>query len=49
MAEPFAFPQVFEVTDEASLPGQRAFIQSTRVQLMLLVIASRRRITVLDP
>ena len=39
MAEPFALPQAFEVTDEASLAGQRAFIQSTRMQLMLLVIA----------
>jgi hypothetical protein len=40
MAEPFEFPEVFKVTDEASLAGQRAFVQSTRVQLILLVIAS---------
>ena len=39
MTDPFAFPQAFDVTDEASLAGQRAFIQSTRMQLMLLVIA----------
>lgn len=40
MVDSFEFPQAFKVTDEASLAGQRSFIQSTRVQLVLLVIAS---------
>ena len=40
MTESFEFPEAFKVTDEASLAGQRSFIQSTRVQLILLVIAS---------
>jgi hypothetical protein len=40
VAEAFEFPEAFKVTDEASLAGQRSFIQSTRVQLILLVIAS---------
>lgn len=40
MAETFEFPETFKVTDAASLAGQRSFIQSTRVQLILLVIAS---------
>ena len=40
MADPFEFPEAFKVTDEASLAGQRSFIHSTRVQLILLVIAS---------
>lgn len=40
MAEPFDFPEAFTVTDEVALAGQRAFVQSTRVQLILLVIAS---------
>ena len=40
MADPFDFPEAFKSTNEASLAGQRWFIQSTRVQLMLLIIAS---------
>src|SRR5665809_88141 len=40
MADFFEFPEAFKVTDEASLTGQRTFIRSTRVQLILLVVAS---------
>lgn len=39
MSDRFEFPEAFTVTDEVSLAGQRAFVQSTRLQLILLVIA----------
>lgn len=40
MAEPFDFPDAFVASDIASLAGQQRFIRSTRVQLVLLVLAS---------
>ena len=40
MSDPFELPHAFVATDGASLLGQQAFIRSTRVQLILLVIAS---------
>lgn len=36
----FDFPEVYVAVDEASLEGQRHFVRSTRIQLVLLVIAS---------
>ena len=36
----FDFPETFVTTDAASLEGQRRFIRSTRIQLLLLVVAS---------
>jgi hypothetical protein len=40
MAEAFEFPETFVTTDAASLTGQQRFIRSTRIQLLLLVVAS---------
>jgi len=40
MSEVFAFPEAFVIPDEVSLDGQKRFIRSTRVQLLLLVTAS---------
>jgi hypothetical protein len=40
MSEPFDFPESFVSTDAASLAGQQRFIRSTRIQLVLLVLAS---------
>lgn len=40
MTEPFEFPAAFVTTDAASLAGQQRFIRSTRIQLVLLVLAS---------
>lgn len=40
MAAPFEFPDAFVASDTASLAGQQRFIRSTRVQLVLLVLAS---------
>src|SRR5688572_30689755 len=36
----FEFPEAYVSTDAASLEGQRHFIRSTRIQLLLLVVAS---------
>ena len=40
MSEQFDFPESFVTSDAASLAGQQRFIRSTRVQLILLVLAS---------
>lgn len=40
MTDPFEFPEAFVTTDAASLAGQQRFIRSTRIQLVLLVLAS---------
>lgn len=40
LSQPFAFPESFVFTDAASLAGQQRFIRSTRIQLVLLVLAS---------
>ena len=39
MADSFTFPEAFTLTDAQSLAGQNLFVRSTRVQLMLLVVA----------
>ena len=40
MQEPLEFPEAFIVADGMSLSGQQQFIRSTRIQLVLLVMAS---------